>query len=172
MASKAALIFDMPCFELLILPIFTSSSTHVSRSTLPSAKTTTLGGGGGGDRNDTTTKTTQLPRLKPGEYVKGDLIVSPNLSAQEMGFILHGVCEETSAETRKPIQNYRSAIPRPQIFFLGQWMRSNRQKPWLVSPPEFKQIRNQTTPEKLGSSTVRPAHSRHVILSFIAPLIC
>lgn len=49
----------------------------------------------------------QLPRLKPGEYVKGDLIVSRRLAAQEMGFVLHGVCEETSAETGKTIQNYR-----------------------------------------------------------------
>lgn len=51
----------------------------------------------------------QLPRLKPGEYVKGDLIVSPRLAAQEMGFVLHGVCEETSVETGQTIQNYRSA---------------------------------------------------------------
>lgn len=27
-----------------------------------------------------------------------------------MGFVVHGVCEETSVETGKAIQNYRSGI--------------------------------------------------------------
>lgn len=57
----------------------------------------------------------QLPRLKPGEYVKGDLIVSPRLAAQEMGFVMHGICEETSVETGNAIQSYRSAIPDPHL---------------------------------------------------------
>ncbi|CAM9124509.1 unnamed protein product, partial [Pylaiella littoralis] len=49
---------------------------------------------------------TVLPRLKPAEYAKGDLVVSSRLAAQEMGFVLHGVCEELSPETRKTIQHY------------------------------------------------------------------
>lgn len=51
--------------------------------------------------------TAQLPRLKPGEYVKGDLIVSPRLGAQEMGFVLHGICEAISVDTGKTTQTYR-----------------------------------------------------------------
>lgn len=61
------------------------------------------------DRDNHTQK---LPRLRPGEYAKGDVIVSPRLMAQEMGFVLHGICDAASTETGKSIDTYRSVNRR------------------------------------------------------------
>ena len=61
-----------------------------------------------------------MPRLKPGEYVKGDVIVSPRLGAREMGFVLHGICEGVSSESGQTIQTYRwvSVVPNKKGVIL------------------------------------------------------